>query len=234
MADEHDVVEVLVEEDVGDVGDVRLEVDVGRQQVRALAQAGERRRVHVVALRRAGAGPDPGSTTRRAPSRARVRTSPSVSAFAVPGTCRDTLARNGFLAGTSRSESPRSPRTSAPRTAELLGGERTREADDGQDEDHLAVGREDRCGDGRDRILGVVAAGEERVLVERELDEDLVELVMASGVVGCARGPHQRRRADGASRCRAPRRTRGRAPVRVPPRYCRRSAAESLRPARSR
>ena len=44
----------------------------------------------------------------------------------------------------------------------------------------------------RDRILGVVAAGEERVLVEREFDEDLVELVMASGIVGCARGPHQR------------------------------------------
>ena len=39
VADEHDVVEVLVEEDVGDVGDVRLEVDV-RQTAGASARPG--------------------------------------------------------------------------------------------------------------------------------------------------------------------------------------------------
>ena len=189
----------------------------GRQQVRALAQAGERRRVHVVALR----AQEPRQVL-VAPSAVRRAVHEYVrrhrwSAFAVPGTCRDTLARNGFLAG-HRALNRRGRLAQARRVArELLGGERARETDDGQDEDHLAIGREDRCGERRDCILGVVAAREERVLVEREFDQDLVELVMASGIIGCAARSASASRADGASRCRAPRHNPGRAPVRVPP-----------------
>ena len=61
--------------------------------------------------------------------------------------------------------------------------ERTWEADDGQDEDHVTIGREDRCGERCDCIRGVVAAREERVVVEREFEQDLLEFVMTSGII---------------------------------------------------
>ncbi len=50
VAGEDRVAEVLVVEHVDDVGDVRVEVDVGAQQVGPLTQAGQRRAVNLVAL----------------------------------------------------------------------------------------------------------------------------------------------------------------------------------------
>ena len=59
------------------VRDVRLQRDRRRQQVRALADAGQRDRVHAVALRGERAAPRGASTSRRARRRARERNSPS-------------------------------------------------------------------------------------------------------------------------------------------------------------
>ncbi len=51
MADEADVAQVFVFDHVDDVGDVGVEIDRAARQVRALAEPGERRREHGMALR---------------------------------------------------------------------------------------------------------------------------------------------------------------------------------------
>ena len=50
VSDHEHVAEALEREHVDDVGDVRVEVDVGMEQVRALTEAGEGRGVDVVAV----------------------------------------------------------------------------------------------------------------------------------------------------------------------------------------
>src|SRR5262249_2498011 len=48
MADQHEVPQLLVFDHTEDVGDVQGEIDAGTQQVRALAEAGQRRGEHDV------------------------------------------------------------------------------------------------------------------------------------------------------------------------------------------
>jgi hypothetical protein len=49
MAAQHHVAQAFPFHDVDDIGDVGLEPDVGAQQMRALAEPGERRREHGMA-----------------------------------------------------------------------------------------------------------------------------------------------------------------------------------------
>ena len=51
MADQHHIGQPLVFDDADHVGDVQGEIDAGAQQVRALAEAGERRGEHLVPAR---------------------------------------------------------------------------------------------------------------------------------------------------------------------------------------
>nr|WP_214106281.1 hypothetical protein [Acrocarpospora catenulata] len=51
MTDEDDVAQILEEEEIRHLGDVRLQVDIGTHQVGAVTGAGQRRRVDGVAGR---------------------------------------------------------------------------------------------------------------------------------------------------------------------------------------
>jgi len=50
MADQNDILQAFPREDIGDIGNVRVERDLVAHQVRALAKAGERWRVDFVTL----------------------------------------------------------------------------------------------------------------------------------------------------------------------------------------
>jgi hypothetical protein len=50
MARKDDAVQILMEQQVGYIGDMRIEADLGGEQMAALAEAGQSRRVDVVSL----------------------------------------------------------------------------------------------------------------------------------------------------------------------------------------